>query len=148
MTTTSTLLRDSPTGEVAEERIRPQGFRSGDAFELAGAAFGSFCLAFLLYERLTPLSGGLGFFVSWYGSFLATTWFMARSRLGQLEARDQLARVVVGTVAIGLLIPLTFIVGYTIARGYHALRPQFVTKDLSRVGPLSPATVGGGSAAR
>ena len=89
MTTTSTLLRDSPTGEVAEERLRPQGFRSGDAFELAGAAFGSFCLAFLLYERLTPLSGGLGFFASWYGFFLAMTWFMARSRLGQLEARDQ-----------------------------------------------------------
>jgi phosphate transport system permease protein len=130
-----------------EHRIRPQGFATADALDLLGSAFGSFCLTYLLYERLTPLSGGLGFFVTWYGFFIAMSWFLARSRLGVLEARDQLARVVVGTVAIGLLIPLTIIVGYTIARGYHALRPQFFTQDLSRVGPLAKATTGGGSAA-
>lgn len=149
MTTQAPVLRredEHETLPVVEERIRPQSFRSADAFDLAGGAFGSFCLAYLLYERLTPLSGGLGFFVTWYALFLTTTWFLARNRLGVLEARDQLARVVVGTVAIGLLIPLAFIVGYTILRGYHALHPQFVTKDLSRVGPLSPATDGGGSA--
>ena len=130
-----------------EERIRPQGFRPADAYDLAGGAFGSFCLAYLLYERLTPLSGGVGFFVTWYVLFLAMTWFIARNRLGELEARDQMARVVVGTVGIGLLVPLGFIVGYVLLQGYHALRPQFFTQDLSKVGPLSPATEGGGSGA-
>ncbi len=141
------LRSETESETVVEERIRPQGFRTADAFDLLGGAFGSFCLAYLLYERLTPLSGGFGFFVTWYAFFLATTWFLARNRLGELEARDQLARVVVGTVAIGLLIPLTIIVGYTISRGYHALRPQFFTQDLSKVGPLSKSTEGGGSAA-
>jgi len=144
---TPTLLRETEPVAPVEERIRRQGFRTADALDLVGAAFGSFCLAYLLYERLTPLSGGLGFFVSWYALFLAMTWFMARNRLGELEARDQLARVVVGTVAIGLLIPLTFIVGYTIVRGYHALRVTFFTKDLSQVGPQSSANAGGGSGA-
>jgi phosphate transport system permease protein len=146
-TQTPLLRRETPAAALVEARIRPQAFRSADMFELAGAGFGSFCLAYLLYERLTPLSGGLGFFVTWYVFFLASTWFMARSRLGPLEARDRLARVVVGSVAIGLLIPLTIIVGYTIARGYHAFRLHFFTQDLSRVGPLSKASEGGGSAA-
>ena len=129
-----------------EERIAVREFRGSDALELAGCAFGSFCLTWLVYERLTPLSGGIGFFVSWYAMFLLATWFVARDRLGELEARDRLARVVVASVAIGLLIPLGIIIGYTIGRGYHALRPQFFIQDQSRVGPLSPATEGGGSA--
>ena len=129
-----------------EERIAVREFRGSDALELAGCAFGSFCLTWLVYERLTPLSGGIGFFVSWYAMFLLATWFVARDRLGELEARDRLARVIVASVAIGLLIPLGIIIGYTIGRGYHALRPQFFIQDQSRVGPLSPATEGGGSA--
>jgi phosphate transport system permease protein len=134
-------------GERPVDRIRPRSFRPADAADLLGAAAGSFCLTFLIYERLTPLSGGLGFFVSWYALFLITTWFLARERVGVLHARDRLASVVVATVGIGMLIPLALIVGYTIARGFHALRPQFFTQDQSRVGPLSSATEGGGSAA-
>ena len=132
---------------VVEERIRPQGFRAADAWDLAGGAFSSFCLAYLLYELLTPLSGGAGFFVTWYVLFLTVTWFLANNRLGALEARDQMARVVVGSVAIGLMVPLGFIVGYIIFKGFHALRWQFLTQDLSHTGPLSKATEGGGSAA-
>jgi phosphate transport system permease protein len=144
---TPMLREESASDAPGEERIRPQGFRPADALDHLGAGFGSFCLSYLLYERLTPLSGGFGFFVTWYAVFIAMSWFLARNRLGVLEARDQLARVVVGTVAIGLLIPLGIIVGYTISRGYHALRPQFFTQDLSKVGPLSKSTTGGGSAA-
>ena len=149
MTTTQTppprTVGDPET--TVEERIRPVGFRTADAFDLLGSAFGSFCLAFLIYELLTPLSGGVGFAATWYALLLAMTWLMANIRLGPLEARDQMARVVVGTVAIGLLIPLTIIVGYILWKGYHALRWQFFTQDLSETGPLSPAKTGGGSAA-
>ena len=142
------FLRNETLADIPpeEERIAVREFRGSDALELVACAFGSFCLTWLVYERLTPLSGGIGFFVSWYGLFLLATWFVARDRLGELEARDRLARVVVASVAIGLLIPLGVIIGYTIARGYHALRPQFFTQDQSHVGPLSPATEGGGSA--
>ena len=148
MSQTVDFLRNETLAGIPaeEERIAVREFRGSDALELAGCAFGSFCLTWLVYERLTPLSGGIGFFVSWYAMFLLATWFVARDRLGELEARDRLARVVVASVAIGLLIPLGIIIGYTIGRGYHALRPQFFIQDQSRVGPLSPATEGGGSA--
>jgi phosphate transport system permease protein len=147
------FLRDEDEEDVpasregAEERIRPRAFRFADAADLVGAGLGSLCLTWLVYERLTPLSGGLGFFIAWYLMFLTTVWFVARERVGSLHARDRLASVVVATIGIGMLIPLGLIVGYTIARGFHALRFQFFTQDQSRVGPLSPATEGGGSAA-
>jgi phosphate transport system permease protein len=133
--------------EPAGDRIRPRAFRMDDATDLLGAAIGSFCLTWLVYEGLTPLSGGLGFGVTWYLMFLAIVWFIARERLGALHARDRIVGVIVATVAIGMLIPLAVIVGYTIARGYHALRPQFFTQDQSKVGPLSSPTEGGGSEA-
>jgi phosphate transport system permease protein len=133
--------------DLASERIRPRGFRLSDALDIAGAAFGSFCLTWLVYERLTPLSGGLGFGLAWYVTFLITVWFLTRERVGALQARDRLVGVVVATVGVGMLVPLALIVGYTIARGYHALRPQFFTQDQSRVGALSASTEGGGSAA-
>jgi phosphate transport system permease protein len=133
--------------DVPADRIRPRGLKTSEVADLIGAAVGSFCITWLVYERLTPLSGGLGFGVAWYVTFLAIVWFIARERLGSLHARDRTVGVIVATVAIGMLVPLAVIVVYTIARGYHALRPQFFTQDQSHVGPLSKATEGGGSEA-
>jgi phosphate transport system permease protein len=133
--------------DLPPDRVRPRSIQPADVIDIVGAAVGSFCLAWLIFEALTPLSGGLGFFVSWYVLFLAMVWFLARERVGAVQARDRLVGVVVASVGIGILIPLTLIVTYTISRGFHALRTQFFTQDLSKAGPLDPATVGGGSAA-
>jgi len=134
-------------GHLPPDRIQPRTIQTADVVDIVGAVIASFCLTWLIYEELTPLSGGLGFFAMWYGLFLATVWFLARERVGKIQARDRLVGVIVATVGIGILIPLALIVGYTISRGFHALRTQFVTQDLSKAGPLDPATVGGGSAA-
>ena len=158
MTTTAEPREREPTIDLDEvridfsdedprDRVRARGLKTSEVVDLLGAAAGSFCVTWLVYERLTPLSGGLGFGVAWYLLFLATVWLIARERLGALHARDRIVGVVVATVALGVLVPLAVIVGYTIARGYHALRPQFFTQDQSRAAPLSPATVGGGSGA-
>src|ERR1700686_5416451 len=89
-------------GERLADRIRPPGFGGGDVADLAGAAVGSFSLTWLIYERLTPLSGGLGFGVVWYVLFVATVWFIARERLGPLHARDRTVGVIVATVGVGM----------------------------------------------
>jgi phosphate transport system permease protein len=138
---------DKKPKRLPPDRIQPKTMQTADVVDIIGSAIASFCLTWLIYEELTPLSGGLGFFVMWYGLFLTTVWFLARERVGKIQARDRLVGVVVATVGLGILIPLTVIVGYTISRGFHALRAQFFTEDLSRVGPLSKATEGGGSAA-
>jgi len=129
------------------DRIQPRTLQTADIVDIVGGVIASFCLTWLIYEELTPLSGGLGFFAMWYGLFLATVWFLARERVGKIQARDRLVGVVVASVGIGILIPLTVIVGYTISRGFHALRVAFFTKDLSQVGPESGINAGGGSAA-
>jgi phosphate transport system permease protein len=134
-------------GRLPPDRIRPRTMQPADIIDIVGGGISSFCLAWLIYEMLTPLSGGLGFFLTWYALFLAIVWFLARERVGSLQARDRLVGVVVATVGIGILIPLTVIVGYTIVRGFHALRLAFFTKDLSQVGPESPINAGGGSGA-
>jgi phosphate transport system permease protein len=134
-------------GRLPPDRIRPRTLQTADVVDIAGGALASFCLTWLIYEALTPLSGGLGFFATWYGLFLTTVWFLARERVGKIQARDRVVGVIVASVGIGILVPLAVIVGYTISRGFHALRGQFFTQDLSRTGPLSKPTEGGGSAA-
>jgi phosphate transport system permease protein len=150
-----TLTPFAPTGvaeaeapaEMPEVRTRHRAVRSADVVDVIGAAAGSFCLTWLAYECVTPLSGGLGFAVAWYLLFLVIAWLAARERVGSVQARDRVVALMVATIALGMLVPLAIIVGGTIARGYDALRPSFFTRDQSGVGPLSPPTAGGGSAA-
>src|SRR5262245_47719140 len=109
MADTSALLRSDDPFEAAddyEDRISLNRLRANDVLELVGCAFGSGCLTWLVYEQLTPLSGGFGFFLTWYALFIVSSWLVARDRLGPLEARDRLARIVIASVAFGLLIPL------------------------------------------
>src|SRR5664279_3662228 len=71
---------DDPAADFAanHERIRVRGFGAAEAGELAAAFAAALALVWLIYERLTPLSGGLGFWVCVYVAFLAIAWFVAR----------------------------------------------------------------------
>jgi phosphate transport system permease protein len=129
------------------DRIRVRAFGAAEAGELAAAFAAALSLVWLIYERLTPLSGGLGFWVCVYVAFLAIAWFVAREQRGSVVARDQVARIVVWSGGLGLIVPLTLIVGVVFAHGYHALTPHFFTQDQRLVGPLQSSKAGGGSAA-
>jgi phosphate transport system permease protein len=127
------------------DRIRVRAFGLVEAGELIGAFLAALALVWLVYERLTPLSGGFGFFVCVYVAFLGISWFVAREQRGAVVARDQVVRILVWSGGIGLIIPLLLIIWVVVGHGYHALRPHFFTQDGSRVGPLDPATKGGAS---
>jgi phosphate transport system permease protein len=147
MPVATTLIIDSPDVDeprLPETRIRPRHFQPDDALALAGAALSAFCLDWLLYERLTPLSGAIGFWLCWYAAFVALYWAVVRERHGPLAATDRLAAVVLSTTAVCLLVPLVLVVGYTVYKGWSALRPTFFTKDLRYTAALSKATDGGG----
>jgi len=144
MTTASTELRIERETQALEDRVRFRRLDVDDVMAVCGAGLSAFCLVWLVYERLTPLSGGLGFWLSWYGVFLAVHWLVVRERSGPLAAADRLATVVLTTAGLCLLVPLTLIVGYTAYRGWAALRPTFFVKDLRYTGSLSKATDGGG----
>jgi phosphate transport system permease protein len=129
------------------DRIRVRSFGAAEAGELAAAFAAALALVWLIYERLTPLSGGLGFWLCVYVAFLGIAWFVAREQRGAVVARDQVVRIVVWSGGIGLIVPLLLIVIVVVGRGYHALRPHFFTQDGSRVGSLDKASAGGASAA-
>jgi phosphate transport system permease protein len=128
-----------------EARIRIRAFEGADVGWLVGAAVGAFCLAWLLYERLTPAVGGLGFWLVWYGLFVVTYYLIARDQLGPVRARDRVAAVVMTTAGLALVVPLTVIVGYTVYKGWSAFRFRFFTDTQATVGPLSKSTEGGGA---
>jgi phosphate transport system permease protein len=132
---------------TADERIRVRAFGAPEAGELALSFVAALSLVWLIYERLTPLSGGLGFWVCVYAAFLAIAWFVAREQRGAVVARDQVARIVVWTGGLGLIVPLTLIVVVVVAHGYHALTPHFFTQDQRLVGPLQSSKAGGASGA-
>ncbi|HEY5014792.1 MAG TPA: phosphate ABC transporter permease PstA [Acidimicrobiia bacterium] len=134
-----------PRTFASAERIRVRAFGLADAGELAGAFLSALALVWLVYERLTPLSGILGFWVCVYVAFLGIAWFVAREQRGAVVARDQVVRIVVWSGGVGLIVPLALIVIVVVGHGYHALRPHFFTQDGSRVGSLNKATDGGAS---
>ncbi len=133
--------------EAAVERIKVRTWTPVEITEMAGAGLSSFCLVWLVYEQLTPLSGTLGFFLFWWVAFLVTYRVLVRQRHGRIAARDRFAAAVVSSVGLLLVATLLVVLGYTVSRGYHALRPTFFTKDLRNTGPLAQATAGGGKAA-
>jgi len=144
----TTAVKAVPAGPGApspERRIRLRSFDSGDFGALGGAAIAAFCLDWLVYERLTPLSGGLGFWVCWYVALVLIYGLTQREQHGALAAKDRVATVVITTAGVVSVVPLCFVLGYVIFRGYSALRPQFFTQTQEFVGPLSPATEGGGA---
>jgi phosphate transport system permease protein len=144
MATTPIVLRTDDGSEAPEARVRLRRFNTDDLTATGGAAVSAFCAVWLVYERFTPLSGGLGFWLTWYAVFLALYWLIVRGRDGRMAATDRLATVVLTTAGLGLLVPLVLIVGYTVYKGWSALRPAFFVKDLRYTGSLSKATDGGG----
>jgi phosphate transport system permease protein len=132
---------DSPD----EPRLLRTAWDSANVIATGVAAVSSLAFTWLVYERLTPLSGTLGFLLTWWTVFIVMSFLVAWERRGELAARDHLARTLVVSAAFMVLIPLVAIMLGVILKGYHSLRFHFLTQDQSHVGPLQPATQGGAS---
>ncbi|MBV9952218.1 MAG: phosphate ABC transporter permease PstA, partial [Acidimicrobiia bacterium] len=138
------VLRLEEPPEEPELRIRPRRSGPDDVVGLVGAAVAAFSLVWLVFEWLTPMSGGFGFWLCWYVAFLGLYATVTYQRRGRMVAVDRIWTVVLTTAALCLFVPMVFIVGYTIYKGYHALRPTFFTQDLRYTSSLNKATDGGG----
>jgi phosphate transport system permease protein len=135
----------SATGQPPAERlVRIRTVTADDVLSVLGAAGGALALTWLLYERLLPLSGLLGFWLCWYLAFLLFYVGIAAMQWGGRTLVDRLATVL--TASGGLLV-LAIVVDqllYTIVRGLPALRHlNFFTQTMGTTGPLAPLTDGG-----
>jgi phosphate transport system permease protein len=133
----------SPERRV-EPRVRFNRTSSTGSATFIGAAGASLGLVWVIYERVLPFSGVLGFWVTWYVLFLALYLVMARLQWDRLEARNRLAAVALGTGGVLVVLVVIEQVGYTLVKGSAAVtHSNFWTKSLAFAGPDSPMTVGG-----
>ncbi|MBV8960419.1 MAG: phosphate ABC transporter permease PstA [Actinobacteria bacterium] len=111
---------------------------------VVGAGVGSLALTWLLYLRVLPTSGAIGFAVAWYLAFLGVyVALSAFSNPGTVVADRLVAAVVTGGAAlVGAALVVT--IGFVFVRGWPALHHlNFYVDDMSGVRPTSPLSQGG-----
>lgn len=115
-----------------------------DWLALAGSLGGALGLVWVIYDRLLPFSGPVGFFICWYAVFLlvyAAVSAMAHPR--QIVIDRLAAAVVYGGALIVFAAVLTTIV-YTFIRGWAADHHlNFWTQTMGSTEPTAPLTQGG-----
>ncbi len=136
--------------DIVATSVSPHGLRTlsgmsrADYLNLAGALISSLSLTLLLFGRLAPLSGSLGFVI--------VNWVLFLVVYGLLVSLDETRPVVVDKVMSAVLlstaalagIALVSVIVYTIWKGHEALvRSNLYTDDMSSAGPADPITVGG-----
>ena len=124
---------------VLLRRVTPEGVAT-----VAGAAGGALGLVWVLYERVLPFSGVLGFWLCWYAVFLALYAAIAAM---QWDGREVRHRVTTVAFVTGGALTLVIVLGqvlYTLLRGFAAVRHlSFFTQSMAFAGPDSRLTIGG-----
>lgn len=162
MTENTTVLHDMPrdTELVSGTEARPLSFEMAsatperkrdlrvrtldDRLSLVGSLISAAALDWVLYDRLLPFSGSLGFLVSWFALFLVLYAVVTGLRHGRAQIVDRLMVAVVHAAAIVVGGTLLLVVISTVWQGVPALSHlNFFVTDLSHAGPLDPLTVGG-----
>jgi phosphate transport system permease protein len=124
-------------------RFRPGGVSAGDVLAAAGAALSSLALVWILYTRLLPFTGLLGFVVCWYAAFLVIYALITVHQSGRKDVADRIAGVLAHSAGALVVMILAVVLGYTVFRGVQAIRWNFFLQTMADTGPLDPLTSGG-----
>lgn len=112
--------------------------------QLIGAAVGSVSTVWLVYERLLPVAGTLGFWVLCYVTFLLYYGVLVAIAEDLVAVRDRIASVVFTTAAALVVTALALVVGFTAKRGWDAAAHwRFITATTATIQPNAPLTQGG-----
>ncbi|MEU8259067.1 phosphate ABC transporter permease PstA [Micromonospora sp. NPDC048999] len=142
--TTTLVVREAyPAGP--EPRRRTSGVRGTDVLALLGAAAAALALTSLVFVRLAPFDGLLGFVVLAWLAFIGCYALLVSLDEDGPTVRDRTVAVVVHSLALLLLLALVVVVAYPVSRGAKAIfwHGNFFTEDLSSAGPLLPLDRGG-----
>jgi phosphate transport system permease protein len=141
----TTQAQQAPdTAPPRELRVRIRRVSAEGVLTLAGAGFGALALTWVLYERILPTTGVLGFWVSWYVIFLLMYAGMAALQWDKLAVRDKVASVALGTGGLLTCALVFYELGYVLLRGLGAVTHlTFFTQTLAGVGQSTPLGVGG-----
>jgi phosphate transport system permease protein len=112
---------------------------------LAGSLVGSLGLVWLLYERILPFSGTIGFIICWYVGFLAMfAAVTAVANSPQMVVDRVWSAVVTGGAAI-VGLALVSAVAYTVIKGWTAVHHlNFLFQSESQSSPADSSLTQGG----
>lgn len=129
----------TPPPRVSTSAVTPELVIS-----LVASAIGALALVWLLYERILPLSGLLGFWVCWYIAFLGLYAAVVSSTQDRLAVSDRVMAVIFCTAGLVLLSVLSLVIGFVVVRGWSAITHlNFFTQTTARIGPADPLSRGG-----
>lgn len=129
---------------TADHRISLRTVTPAQVCSLVGSAAGAVALVWVLFERVLPLSGALGFWLCCYVVFLLLYSAVAVIQWGPLVVKDQLATVAAASGGLFALAVIAVQVVYVTFRGWSALSHlNFWTQTMALAGPLQPLTDGG-----
>ncbi|GAA1355839.1 phosphate ABC transporter permease PstA [Streptomyces beijiangensis] len=132
------------SAEVGERRRVLVLRRASDVWALLGAAAASISITTLLFTRLLPLSGAVGFWVLAYLLFLGLYALLVSFDESGPAVRDKVAAVVVQSLGLITVVALVFVVVYAVFEGREALpHLNFYHQDMQAAGPLDPLSKGG-----
>lgn len=131
-------------GAVPERRRNTASLRDTDLLASVGAGLAAVALTALLFNRVAPLHGGLGFVIVAYLLFLGLYSLLVSFDEKGPIVRDRITSALVHSLAFLVVLALVFVIGFTLYRGREALvHSNFYTQTLKATGPLDPITSGG-----
>ncbi len=141
----------TPTPDRQQHGVRPEPrrVRIGGAdpelvTHVVSAAAGALALDWLVYERLVPMTGVIGFWLCWYVAFLVLFGAISATSLDRVGVTDRIVGALVSTAGLVLVACLAGIVVFTFVRGRAALMHlNFYTKTTAFDGPDAPLDHGG-----
>jgi len=141
----SALGLDDPNADPVVERPRPLHVRSlDDNASLIGSAAGSLALVWVLFERVLPFSGTLGFVLCWFVAFLGIYSAVTAVTYPVPMVIDRVAAAIVtaGAAVVGFALAWTIL--WIFLQGMPAIvHLNFYTEDMAGVGLNDPLTKGG-----
>lgn len=140
-----TVLPPTPTTSADFSTRRALSGVSRDGLLTAvGATASSLSLTMLLFGRIAPLSGRVGFVAVAFGLFVAIYAFLTSLTDDAPAVVDRVMSAVLGACAALAIVALGSVVVYIIYEGAGALaKPNLYTEDMRFAGPNDSLDVGG-----
>ncbi|MCW2751631.1 MAG: phosphate transporter permease PtsA [Aeromicrobium sp.] len=133
-----------PPPAVPRPRVRIARLDPEHASHLIAAALGTWGLVWIVYERVLPLAGGIGFWLIAYATFLGLYAALTATALDRVAVVDRIVGALVTTSATILVAILAGIVGFTVVRGWSAITHlNFYTQTTAYIGPDANLDKGG-----
>jgi phosphate transport system permease protein len=131
-------------GPAPERRVLLRRVTADDVLPLAGSAAGAIAMVWVVYTRILPFTGALGFWLCCYGVFLLMYAAVTAMRSGLREVATRMAAVAAATAGLFALAVIVTQVVYIIYRGSAAVTHlNFWTQTMAVTGALQPLTSGG-----